>query len=82
MKRLSLTITKVLLVLEDGKVYPVICILGAFVKSMVYKNPDYVMWPLRTAVSGKRIISAKILICKKSLISALPFKALSKRTTD
>ena len=57
----SLTVLKeVLPVLEAHEDYtndPLFAVLSAFVKDKGYKN-GYVMWPLRTAVSGKQMTPA------------------------
>ena len=57
----SLTVLKeVLPVLEAHEAYtndPLFAVLSAFVKDKGYKN-GYVMWPLRTAVSGKQMTPA------------------------
>lgn len=51
---------EVLPVLEEQEEYkndPLFAALSAFVKEKGYKN-GYVMWPLRTAVSGKQMTPA------------------------
>ena len=67
----SLTVLKeVLPVLEAQEDYtndPLFETLSAFVKEHGYKN-GYVMWPLRTAVSGKQMTPAVLLRSWRSLV--------------